>query len=137
MKSPHSQLRLLLRILGLICLPALLVVVMPVQWLDAAHRAMKLGPFPGAPIAEYLARSVSFLSAFYGGLLLVLARDVERYRSVILYQAVAIMAGSALGIYAGVRAGLPAVWVVGDAVGCWLFLAPIWVLARRVGREGF
>jgi hypothetical protein len=122
---------LLLRILGLVCLPAIIVVVMPAPWLDAAHRAMKLGPFPTAPIAEYLARSVSFLCAFYGGLLLVLARDVERYRSIIIYQAIAIMLGSVLGIVAGVRAGLPAVWVIADAIGCWVFLLPIYILARK------
>jgi hypothetical protein len=133
MNKSHILLRRLLRVLGLICVAAIFGAVVPVSWLDAAHRAMKLGPFPTAPIAEYLARSVSYLCAFYGGLLLLLARDVERFAPVIVYQAVAILAGSAFGIFAGVRAGVPAFWVIADAIGCWVFLLPIYMLARKIG----
>ena len=35
----------------------------------ACHEAMGLGPFPDAPIVEYLARSVSAYYAMLGGLL--------------------------------------------------------------------
>jgi hypothetical protein len=114
------------------CILAIIPLVMPFRWLDAAHQAMGLGPFPSAPIADYLARSVSSLCTFYGGLLLLLARDVERFAPVIVYQAIAIMLLSAFGIIAGMRAGLPAFWVIADAVGCWLFLLPIYLLARRL-----
>ena len=93
---------------------------------------MGLGPFPTAPIAEYLARSVSALCVFYGGLLWVLARDPQRFAPIIKYQALAIMLFSAFGIFAGVRAGLPAVWVIADAIGCWIFLLPIYLLARKI-----
>ena len=105
---------------------------MPHSWLDAGHQSLGLGRFPTAPIAEYLARSVSALCAFYGGLLLLLARDVHRFVSIIKYQALAIMALSAIGIFAGTRAGLPASLVVADALGCWIFLLPILILARRL-----
>src|SRR4051812_819384 len=135
MKTAH-QLRVLLRVLGVICLLAIIAAVMPVPWLDAAHRGMRLGPFPTAPIAEYLVRSVSFLCAFYGGLLLALARDVERFVPIIAYQAIAIMPGSAFGIFAGVRAGLPAFWVIADALGCWVFLLPIYILSRKIAKAG-
>jgi hypothetical protein len=132
MKTSHSTLSLLLRVLGVICILAIIAAVVPIQWIDAAHRGMRLGPFPAAPIAEYLVRSVSFLCAFYGGLLLVLARDVERFSPIITYQSIAIMLGSAFGILAGVRAGVPAVWVIADACGCWLFLLPICILSRKI-----
>jgi hypothetical protein len=131
----EGWLRLLLRILGAICVLALIPFFMPRTWLDIAHHAVGLGEFPKAPIAEYLARSVSALCAFYGGLLLLLARDVRRFVSIIRYQAVAIMTFSALGVFAGVRAGVPASMVVIDALGCWVFLLPILILAGRVTRE--
>jgi hypothetical protein len=132
MNSTVSRIRLLLRILGVICVLAVIPLIIPVRWLDAAHRWMGLGPFPAAPIAEYLARSVCALCTFYGGLLLVLARDVERFAPVIRYQALAIMLFSAFGIFAGVRAGVPAIWVIADAIGCWVFLLPIYLLSRKV-----
>ena len=132
MNSTLRQLRLLLRTLGVICILAIVPLVMPFRWLDAGHRWMGLGSFPTAPIAEYLARSVSALCVFYGGLLLVLARDPQRFVPIIQYQAVAIMLFSAFGILAGVRAGLPAIWVIADAIGCWIFLLPIYLLARKI-----
>jgi hypothetical protein len=131
----ESWLRLLLRILGWICVPALVPLFMPRNWLDVGHRFLGLGEFPTAPIAEYLARSVCALCAFYGGLLLLLAGDVRRFVSIIRYQAVAIMTLSAVGIFAGVRAGVPAFFVIADALGCWIFLVPILILAARLNRE--
>lgn len=131
----ESWLRLLLRVLGWICLVAVIPLFMPRSWLDAGHRFLGLGEFPTAPIAEYLARSVSALCTFYGGLLLLLARDVRRFVSIIRYQATAIMGLSTIGIFAGVRAGVPAFFVITDALGCWIFLLPIRILAARLNRE--
>ena len=133
--SESASLRLLLRILGGICVSALIPLFMPRSWLDVGHQFLGLDEFPTAPIAEYLARSVSALCVFYGGLLLLLARDVRRFVSIIRYQAVAIMILSAIGIFAGVRAGVPAFFVIADALGCWIFLLPILVLAARLNRE--
>ena len=131
----ESWLQRLLRILGGICVLAVFPLFVPRSWLDNGHRWLGLGPFPTAPIAEYLARSVSALCTFYGGLLLALACDVRLYVGVIKYQAVAIMILSAIGIFAGVRAGLPAYLVIADALGCWVFLLPMLVLATRLSRE--
>ena len=132
MNASIFGIRLLLRVLGMMCILAVIPALMPFQCLDFAHRSMGLGPFPAAPIADYLARSVSSLSTFYGGLLLLLSRDVVRFAPIIRYQAVAIMLFSAYGIIAGIRAGLPAIWVIGDAIGCWLFLLPIYLLSRSI-----
>jgi hypothetical protein len=130
MSTSHHRLRLLLRTLGVICVLAVIPLLMPFRWLDAAHQWMGLGSFPSQPIAEYLVRSVSSLCVFYGGLLLTLARDVVRFAPIIKYQAIAIMLLSSFGIFAGSRAGLPAIWVIADAIGCWIFLLPIYFLSR-------
>jgi hypothetical protein len=131
----EPRIRLLLRLLGGICVLALIPLFVPRGLLDAGHRFLGLGEFPAAPIAEYLARSVSALCAFYGGLLLLLAQDVQRYLTVIRYQAVAILTFSFIGIFAGVRAGLPAYLVIADALGCWLFLVPILILAAGLNES--
>ena len=125
---------LLLRLIGAVCLLALVSLWMPRSWIDAGHRWLGWGEFPAAPVAEYLARSVSALSAFYGGLLVALSFDVRRYGPLVRYQAVAIMTLSACGVVVGGAAGMP-LWFAGaDAVACWAYCVPMLVLTRRLER---
>jgi hypothetical protein len=107
---------------------------MPRAWIVAGHRWLGWGPFPDSPVAEYLARSVSALSAFYGGLLVVLATDVRRYAPVIRYQAAAIVLLSGSGVVVGSWAGMPLWFVGGDAIACWAYCGGTLLLLRRVGR---
>jgi hypothetical protein len=132
----ERRLALLLRLIGGICLLALIPLWMPRSWIDVGHRWLGLGEFPTGPIAEYLARSVSALSAFYGGLLVALSFDVRRYEPLIRYQAVAIMVLSACGVVVGGWAGMPLWFVGGDAVACWAYCIPLLMLAGRVQRGG-
>jgi hypothetical protein len=132
--TAEDYLKLLLRLMGGICLFALVSLWMPRSWIEAGHRWVGWGEFPDAPIAEYLVRSVSALSAFYGGLLIVLSFDVRRYAPVIRYQAAAIMSLSACGVVVGRWSGLPLWFVGGDAVACWTYCIPMLLLAGRVER---
>jgi hypothetical protein len=122
----------LLRVVGGVCLLALVPLWMPRDWMDAGHRWLGWGPFPDGPVAEYLARSVSALSSFYGGLLVALSTDVRRYAPLIRYQAAAIMLLSASGVVVGSWAGMPLWFVGGDAVACWTYCVPMLLLVRRV-----
>ncbi len=133
-RTAERWLALLLRFVGGVCLLALVSLWMPPGWIDAGHRWLGWGAFPNAPIAEYLARSVSALSAFYGGLLVALSCDVCRYRPLIRYQAVAIMVLSASGVVVGRWAGVPLWFVGGDAAACWAYCIPMLVLTGRVSR---
>jgi hypothetical protein len=130
--SAERWLVLLLRVVGGVCLLALVPLWMPRSWKDAGHRWLGWGPFPTSPLAEYLARSVSALSGFYGGLLVALAADVRRYAPLIRYQAAAIMLLSASGVVVGSWAGMPLWFVGGDAVACWAYCVPMLLLVRRV-----
>jgi len=130
--AAEDSLKLILRFVGGACLLALISLWMPRSWIDAGHRWLGWGEFPSAPIAEYLARSVSALSAFYGGLLVVLSFDIRRYAPLIRYQAAAIMILSTFGVIVGMSAGLPLWFVGGDMAGCWAYCIPIIVLTRRM-----
>ena len=125
-------LALLLRVIGGVCLLALIPLWMPRGWLNVGHRWLGLGTFPDSPVAEYLARSVSALCSFYGGLLILLAADVRRYAPLIRYQAAAILFLSASGVVVGHWAGMPLWFVGGDAVACWTYCIAILLLVRRV-----
>ena len=81
----------ILRTAGDVCTLAIVPILMPTAWAQAAHAAIGLGELPREPIVMYLARGMSAMCALYGGLLLLLAGDVHRYRRVITFQAVAIL----------------------------------------------
>lgn len=122
----------MLRFIGAVCLLALIGLFMPRDWMAATHEAIGLGPFPEEPITEYLARSTSGLCAFYGGLLLLISRDVHRYRGLIAFQALGIMACSLAGTIMG--AGWGRLWwfVFIDAILCWAYCVPVLILLRRI-----
>ena len=79
----------ILRTAGAVCALAIVPMLMPTAWAQAAHAAIGLGELPGKPIVVYLVRGMSAMCALFGGLLLLLAGDVHRYRRVITFQAVA------------------------------------------------
>jgi hypothetical protein len=135
LQTAEGWLALLLRLIGSVCLLALIPLWMPRSWIELCHSWLGWGEFPVAPIAEYLARSVCALTSFYGGLLVSLSFEVRRYIPLIRYQAAAIMLLSASGVVLGSWAGLPLWFVGGDAVSCWGYGVPMLVLARRVERE--
>ena len=92
--KPETAEKLLVWILrgaGVVCTLAIVPMLMPIAWAQSAHAAIGLGELPVEPIVEYLVRGMSAMCALYGGLLLLLANDVHRYRRVITYQAIAIL----------------------------------------------
>jgi hypothetical protein len=121
----------MLRFVGTVCLLALLPLLMPRTWIEVTHAWLEFGPFPDAPIAEYLARSTSGLAAFYGGLLWVLSTNIQQYRTVIHYQAIAIASLSTIGLVLGTSAGIPVKWLLADTVSCIAYCIPtLWLLSR-------
>jgi len=125
----------LLRILAGVCITSLVAVFMPLEWISRSHEWMGLGPFPEAPIAEYLARSTSALCAFYGGFIWMLSRDPMRYLPVIKYQAWAMLGISTVSVVLWLKLGMAAHWALLDGLGGWGILLPILVLAHRLDRS--
>ncbi len=109
---------------------AIVAVFMPISWMAKVHEWAGLGEFPASPIVEYLTRSMSALYAAFGGLLLVVSRDVRRNRATVAYMAViAIVFGIAiLGI--DLHAGLPLAWVLGEGPPTFLLGVILLALVR-------
>jgi len=121
------MLRIFLRIYGTVAGLAIFAVFMPRAWMAATHEMIGLGKFPDGAIVDYLARSVSALYAFHGGLLWILARDVRRYATIIAYVAVAGIAFSVFILALDVSLGLPVWWILGE--GPSVFVISLVVLA--------
>jgi hypothetical protein len=111
MRTSHQRILVIfLRLFGGVTVLAFLAMLLPVEWMAATHRWLGLGEFPRAPIVDYLARSVSSLYGFHGVLVLIVARDVVRYRSIVVYLGWMYIIGGALAIVIDLVATLPWYW---------------------------
>jgi hypothetical protein len=65
-------------------------------------------------VVEYLARSASALYALCGGLFLVLASDLDRYRPVVRFLGVAFTLLAPVFLFIDLAAGLPWWWTAAE-----------------------
>ena len=107
-------LRLLLRFGGAVLVTAFLATLLPVEWMAATHKRLGLGEFPRTPIVDYLARSVAALYGFHGILLLVIAEDPAKYRSIVRYLAFMNVTLGVMLIAIDLHAGLPWLWTLAE-----------------------
>lgn len=112
MNSEERLLQVVLRVGGVVMLLATFAVFMPVSWMAGTHEWLGLGEFPESPLTDYLTRSISYLYAMQGGLLLVLATNIPRFRPVLLYYGIATIIAGLLLTGIDLHAGLPTYWVL-------------------------
>ncbi len=123
-----------LRAIGTLSLTALIFVWAPTSWFRAIHDRLGIGAYPDLPIADYLARSSSALYALLGGLLWVVAGDIERLRTVILYIGAAFGLLGATLFVIDLRAGMPTLWTAWEGAVVVSYGAVLTTLARRGSR---
>ena len=110
MFSHQRILVIFLRLFGGVTVLAFLAVLLPVEWMASTHRWLGLGEFPRAPIVDYLARSVSSLYGFHGVLVLLVSRDVVRYRSIVVYLGWMYILAGMFAVVIDLYAPLPWYW---------------------------
>jgi hypothetical protein len=130
MTKSDRALAILLRIVGVGALFALVAVFMPLSWMATTHRWLGLGEMPTGPVVEYLARSVSAFYALFGGLCLVVASDLGRYRPLVRFLGVAFAVLSLALLGVDLAAGMPWWWTASEGPGGVVFGALLFVLAR-------
>jgi hypothetical protein len=126
---------LFLRVGGVICMTAIVAVFMPRGWIDRCHQALGLGPFPVAPIAEYLARSASLLYAVLGVVLWVLGGGVERSGAAIRGVALGMLLGGPVLLTIDLRSGLPGWWIAMEGPMV-VLLGAVILLLQAKSRQG-
>ena len=127
---------ILLRLVGVGSLFALIPVLMPMSWMVATHSWLGLGEMPTDPVVEYLARDLSAFYALVGALLLVMASDLERYRPLVRFFALAFIVLSILFMGVDLAAGMPWWWTASEGPGGVVFGALLFYLARPVHSKG-
>ena len=105
---------LFLRAVGTAAAMAAFCAVMPFSWMETVHKALGMWALPDKPIVQYLARSTSAFYAIFGGLLLLVSFDLDRYRKVLQYIGVSTIALGILLFVTDWSGGMPTFWWVGE-----------------------
>lgn len=124
----------ILRFAGIVCLLGVVGLFMPASAMADVHQSAGLGIFPEEPIAVYLARATSALCGLFGGLMIFLSRDVKRYRSVIAFQAIGLIAVSGALAVASIGSGRLFYFLLADTAACWAYSIPVLWLVRSCTR---
>lgn len=123
-----------LRLSGIVMLMAFPMTLLPAEWMAVTHRWLGLGQFPASPLVEYLTRSISLLYGFHGGLLVLTASDIRRYRGILVYLIVMNFIFGAAIIAIDRHAGLPLAWTLGEGPLIILAAVIMGLLLRAVPR---
>jgi len=101
---------LLLHFGGAVLVLAFAAVLLPAEWMAAAHRWLGMGEFPAAPLTDYLVRSLSALYGFHGVLLFLVAGDPLRYQRIVRYLGVMDIVFGLMMLAIDLHAGMPPIW---------------------------
>ena len=140
MSTGERYLKLLLRVVGILTLPAIVAVFMPHSWLV---RGTELAE-PGTPVKVLVSYLARLLSAFYvllGAMMLIFSADVRRYaapiRLIALWSLMAVGGFLIYGAPALVKGGFGwFIWfVAGDVAFGFTLAVAILLLQRRITKQ--
>jgi len=121
----------LLRLAGSVELLAFLAVVMPRSWMEIAHTWLGLGEMPNGAIIMFMIRQASYTYGMHGVSLWVIASNVERFRLLIILNAISFLIAAPVFFLIDQTSGMPFWWTLGDTFGCGSFGAALLWLSLR------
>lgn len=116
-------LKIFLWIAGIACLLSGYGLFMPILVLETVANFFKIDSLlpPDSPLFEYVVRTISAMAVTTGVYLIILALNPMKYPALIPFTGLAsIFVGVVCGI-AGLAAEIPALWFLGDSLGCLVF----------------
>jgi len=139
MNTTERYLKLLLRVVGIVSLPAVVAVFMPYSWLVRGVELAEPGTEVGV-LVSYLSRLLSAFYVLLGAMLVVFSTDVRRYAGPIRLVALwSLMAVVGFLVYGGpvlVKGGFGwFIWfVAGDVAFGFTLAVAILLLQSRIAR---
>ncbi len=135
-KPTYLGLRILLNVVGALCLLGVAIAFLPVAWLEGAMAwwarvtgVDQLGPF--SPVFWYGLRAFEIVFLGVAWMSFAAARDPERHRDFIHAVMVTLVAWVLLCPIFGYGAGLPTIWYLGDSLEALVLLVLLVALYPR------
>lgn len=121
----------MLRLAGATEVLAFIAVVMPRSWMEIANASIGLGPMPDGPLLMFIIRQSSYTYGVHGLSLWLIASDVERFRSFVVFNGIAFLLAAPVFFLIDITSGMPWWWTVSDPGSCGFFGAALLWLSRR------
>ena len=116
--DPAKLLAFVLRVVGAVECLAFGAILLPFSWMAATHAWLGLGAMSDAPILLYLIRQVSFVYGSHGILLLIMASNVERFRSLIIFTGFSYLVSGPILAATGANSRMPWFWFMAEGLSC-------------------
>ncbi|WP_417736036.1 hypothetical protein [Rosistilla oblonga] len=126
----HRLLYWYLLLFGGVVFSAFFAAAMPKAWMIATAEFFEIDSFPDHRLTWYLARHLSVVYGMLGVAILELARDLPRYRALVLKLGWGIVVLGGLQWWVDLATGMPAIWTYGEAISTAAGGAVIVYLAR-------
>lgn len=125
----------LMRLAGAVEILAFIAVIMPRTWMEVSHAWLGLGEMPHGSILMFMIRQASYAYGMHGVSLWVLARDVDRFRPLVLLNGFSFLLAAPIFFLIDYTSNLPFWWALMDSGSCGVFGAAMLWLSRRVATE--
>jgi hypothetical protein len=112
--------KVVLRLAGVFEMLAFFAVIMPRSWMEISHEWLGLGQMPHGSVLMFLIRQASYTYGMHGISLWILARDVKRFRPLIILNGISYLLAAAVFWAIDYTSGMPLWWTIGDCAGCGL-----------------
>ena len=129
---------LILRIGAVLEMAFLAVVFLPQASLNAWHVWLGLGPMPDDAVLRYVIRGGAFAQVAIGVLLWMMARDVARFRPLILAVGIILLVCGPAFLLIDATAGMPRFWCLLDGISSLLgggIISALCLLSAAAARE--
>jgi len=117
--------KVVLRLAGVFEMLAFFAVIMPRSWMEISHEWLGLGQMPHGSVLMFLIRQASYTYGMHGISLWILARDVKRFRPLIILNGISYLLAAAVFWAIDYTSGMPLWWAIGDCAGCGLLGAAL------------
>lgn len=115
----------LLRLAGTVEIFAFIAVMMPRSWMETSHAWLGMGEMSEGALLMFMIRQASYTYGVHGLSLWLIASDVERFRSFVIFNGVAFLIAAPVFFFIDRTSGMPFWWMVSDPLSCGLLGAAL------------
>jgi hypothetical protein len=127
-------LKICLWITGIVRLPAIFGVFLPIPTLESFTRLFGIESLSGPPLATYSMRVTSAMAVGIGVFFIILALNPMKYGVIIPFSGIASVLLGVVCLITGLMVGMPAKWFLGDTLSCLILgvlIVVFWQKAKK------